>query len=210
MTKIDFQIADNLCDSILENFNPFPDFEQMHVWLDLYKSLYEGINIQPEGLPSIANCNYDGVKYEHIAKFHHLYHKTEYEYNLLDHMSHEEVIIYFMEQMNAFMIQQYLLNIEYMGIEFRDFIYKLSLAFNELRGYRGNNSLRTEAVYCSHCNEKQYFFIGEYDESYIHLVFVIDKGIVKNLFECREFKCDLPISLDPEKQVFINTEKSPF
>jgi hypothetical protein len=57
---------------------------------------------------------------------------------------------------------------------------------------------------------KQYFFIGEYDESYLHLVFKLEKGIVKHLIECRELKCDMPNFLDPKKQVFVNTEKSPF
>jgi hypothetical protein len=97
-----------------------------------------------------------------------------------------------------------------MGMGFRDFIYNLSVAFNELRGYRGNNSLRTEAVYCAHCNEKQYFFIGKYDESYLHLVFKLENGIVKDFIECRELKCKLPLNLDPEKQVFVDTITPPF
>jgi hypothetical protein len=210
MNKIDYQIADNLCAKILEDFNSFPEFEEMHGWLETHKDLYDRFNIEPKGLPAICSSNYQGVRYENIAKFQSLYQKTKYEYNLLDHMSHEEVIIYFIERMDAFMIQQYLLEKEYMGMGFRDFIYKLSLAFNELHGYRGNNSLRTEAAYCAHCNEKQYFFIGEYDESYLHLVFKLEKGIVKHLIECRELKCDMPNFLDPKKQVFVNTEKSPF
>ena len=210
MNKIEYQIADNLCTKILEEFNAFPEFEQMHVWLDQYKSLYDQINIQPKGLPAITDCNYEGVRYEHIAKFHSLYHKTEYEYNLLDHMSHEEVIIYFIEQMDRRLIHQYLPEKEYMGMGFRDFLYKLSIAFNELYGYRGNIKLRTEIVYCVHCNKKQYFFIGEYDESYLHLFFKLENGVVKDFIECRELKCDLPNDIDTEKQVFLNTITPPF
>ncbi len=210
MERVDYQIADNLCNKILEKLIDFPEFDEMHAWLDIHKSLYNQINIQPEGLPAIANCNYEGVRYDHIAKFHSLYHKTEYEYNLLNQMSHEEVIIYFFEQMDARMIHQYLLEKEYMGMGFSDFIYKLSLAFNELHGYRGNNWLRSETVYCKHCNEKQYFFIGEYDESYLHLKFKVVNGVVKDFIECRELKCDLPNEVDQEKQVFIDAKKPPF
>jgi hypothetical protein len=210
MNKVDYQFVDNLCEQILEEFNQFPEFEQMHEWLVEHESLYDKINIQPEGLPAISSSNYQGVRYKNIAKFHSLYQKTEFEYNLLDHMSHEEVITYFIERMDAFMIQQYLLEKEYMGIGFRDFIYKLSLAFKELHSYRGNNKLRTESVYCNNCNKKQYFYIGEYDESYLHLVFILENGVVKDFTECRELKCDLPNEVDPEKQVFIDTNKPPF
>jgi hypothetical protein len=92
MNSIDFQIADNLCVKILEKFNVFSELEGMKAWLNEYKTLYDKFNIQPKGLPAIARCNFDGVKYDNIAKFHRLYHKIEYENNLLNHMSHEEII----------------------------------------------------------------------------------------------------------------------
>ena len=210
MNEIDFQIEDNLCAKIIEDFNLFSEFEQMHAWLDLHKSLYDQINIQPKWLPSIANCNYEGIRYDHIAKFHSLYHKVDYEYHILDHKSHEEVIVYFIEQMNPFMIHQYLLEKEYMGMEFRDFIYKLNQAFEVLKGYRGNNNLSAETLYCSNCNKKQYFFIGENDESYIHLKFKVINGVVNDFIECRELKCELPFYLDSDKQVWIDTERPLF
>jgi hypothetical protein len=73
MNKIDYQIADNYCATILNEFDVFTD---MTGWIKRYKELYKIINIQPNGLPAIANCNYEGIRYEHIAKFHSLYTKT--------------------------------------------------------------------------------------------------------------------------------------
>jgi hypothetical protein len=53
MNKLDYQIADNLCAQILEKFNAFPEFEEIIAWLDLHKSLYKQINIQPKGRTAI-------------------------------------------------------------------------------------------------------------------------------------------------------------
>lgn len=210
MNKIDYLIADNLCAKILEEFNSFPEFEEMHAWLETHEKLYNRFNIVPKGLPAVCNSNFEGVKYEHISKFHSLYEKTKYEYNLLDHMSHEEVIVYFIERMDTIMIHQYLLEKEYMGMGFRDFCYRLSSAINELYSYRGNRSLRTEVVSCDKCSQKQYYFIGAFDKSYMHIIFKIENGVINDFIECRELKCILPNYLDPEKQVFIDTKTSPF
>jgi hypothetical protein len=62
MNKIDYQIADNYCATILNEFDVFTD---MTGWIKRYKELYK-----------IINCNYEGIRYEHIAKFHSLYTKT--------------------------------------------------------------------------------------------------------------------------------------
>ena len=45
-------------------------------WIVGNQELYKLINIQPKGLPAIADCNFEGIRYEHIAKFHSLYSKT--------------------------------------------------------------------------------------------------------------------------------------
>jgi hypothetical protein len=209
MNEIDFQIEDNLCAKIIEDFNLFSEFEQMHAWLDLHKSLYNQINIQPKGLPAIANCNYEGVRYENIAKFHSLYYITDFEYNILDHKTHEEVIVYFFEQMNSYMIGHYLTEENYMGMDLPDFFYSLGNAFQELQD-RGNNKLYTETLECSACNQKQYFFKGYKDDSYLHLIFKIENGIVKDLIECRELKCLLPNDINAENQVYIDIETPPF
>ena len=209
MNEIDFQVEDNLCAKIIEDFNSFSEFEQMHAWLDLHKSLYGKINIQPKGLPAIANCNFDGVRFENIAKFHSLYHKTDFEYNILDHKTHEEAIVYFFEQMNSYMLGHYLTEEYYMGMDLPDFFYSLGNAFQELQD-RGNKQLYTEIVECSNCNKNQYFFKGFKDDSYLHLIFKLENGIVMDLIECSEAKCVLPNDIDTMKQVFLDTITPPF
>lgn len=75
MDKVDYQITDKFCEEALialqvDNDIPF--------WLQENKSLFESISIQPSGLPSIADSNYDGVKYHFISQFHSLYKQLHY------------------------------------------------------------------------------------------------------------------------------------
>lgn len=209
MDKREFQIADKLCESLINNFNQFPNFEEVKKWLWSNKSLFNKINIQPKGRMAIANSNYEGIRYENIAKFHSLYQKTEYEWNILDHIPHEIAIMYFFEQMNAFMLGHYLTEDYYMGKDQPEFIYSIGNAFQELQD-RGNKQLYTEIVECSNCNMKQYFFIGTKDGSYLHLIFKLENGTVKDLIECRETKCILPHDIDTNKQVNLDTITPPF
>ena len=206
MLKIDYEIADNNCTTILNEFDAFGDTIE---WLSNYKSLYTRFNIQPGNLPAIANCNFKGVKYENISKFHSLYQKLSFEYHILDHKSHEEVIVYFFEEMNSYMIGHYLTEEYYMGLDQVDFFYALGNAFQELQD-RGNKQLHTEILECSNCKMKQYFLKGTKDGSYLHLIFKLENGIVKDLIECRETKCFLPNNIDTEKQVFLDSITPPF
>ena len=69
MEKIDFQIADNFCEeALIELTDILPSN-----WIVKHKNLYESISIKPEGLPSIANQNYGGLKYDFIGKFHSIF-----------------------------------------------------------------------------------------------------------------------------------------
>lgn len=206
MYSHDYMKSDKLCESILNEFDVFGDTQE---WLSNYKSLYTRFNIQPRKLPAIADCNFEGVKYENISKFHRLYQKLSFEYNILDHKSHEESIVYFFEQMNSYMIGHYLTEEYYMGLDLVDFFYCLGNAFQELQD-RGNKQLYTKIVECSNCNLKQYFFIGTKEDSYLHLIFKLENGIVKDLIECRDAKCILPHEIDTSKQVFLDTTTPPF
>lgn len=206
MTKNDYLNSDIICCSIINNFDVFEDRKE---WLIKYKPLFKRFNIQVGTLPAIADSNFEGIKYENIAKFHSLYQKLNFEYHILDYKSHEEAIVYFFEQMNSYMIGHYLTEEYYMGVDLVDFFYCLGNAFQELQN-RGNKQLYTEIVECSNCNMKQYFFIGTKDDSYLHLIFKLENGIVKDLIECREAKCVLPQDIDTEKQVFLDTTTPPF
>lgn len=202
----EYHQVDQVCKKILSEFDVFGDTKE---WLSNYKSLYTRFNIQPGNLPAIADYNFEGVKYENISKFHRLYQKLSFEYNILDHKSHEEAIVYFFEQMNSYMIGHYLTEEYYMGLDLVDFFYDLGNAFQELQD-RGNKQLYTEILECSNCNMKQHFFKGNKDGSYLHLIFKLENGIVKDLIECREAKCVLPQDIDTEKQVFLDTITPPF
>jgi len=205
LNKIEYEIADSYCESIIISLN----IGNQQAWLEEHKNLYSRFNIQPRKLPAIANCNFEGVKYENISKFHRLYQKLSFEYHILEYKSHEEAIVYFFEQMNSFMIGHYLTEQYYMGMDLPDFFFSLGNAFQELQD-RGNKQLYTEILECSNCNMKQYFFKGTKDDSYLHLIFKFENGIVMDLIECRETKCVLPNNIDTEKQVFLDTVNPPF
>jgi len=69
MDKIDYQITDHLCEEALIEL----EVTEPDVWIIKHKILFESISIKPKGLPSIANQNYQGVKYSFIGKFHSKY-----------------------------------------------------------------------------------------------------------------------------------------
>jgi len=72
MDKIDFQVNDNLCEEALIELASIKD---TNTWIIKYKELFESISIQPEGLPSIANQHFKGVKYFYIGELHREYQK---------------------------------------------------------------------------------------------------------------------------------------
>jgi hypothetical protein len=53
------------------------DDNDIERWLHLASKLFKAVSIQPEGLPSIANCHFEGVLYSSIADFHSLYIKKQ-------------------------------------------------------------------------------------------------------------------------------------
>jgi hypothetical protein len=53
------------------------DDNDIERWLHLASKLFKAVSIQPEGLPSIANCHFEGVLYSSIAEFHSLYIKKQ-------------------------------------------------------------------------------------------------------------------------------------
>lgn len=205
-TKVEFKECDIICQSILENYDIFSD---MPLWLEEHKSLFNQINIQPKGLPGIANSNFEGVKYEFISKFHRLYKTVYYDYNILNEKTHLEAIIYFLEEMNSYMLGHYFDYDFIMNKESPTFYYLLGMAFDELQN-RGNTKLQLVKSNCNNCNLDQYFFVGNNDGSYLNLQFKIENNIVLDINECELLKCLVPSHIDTEKQVFLNTELPPF
>ena len=205
-TKTDFEEANIICQSIINRYDVFSD---MHLWIDEHKSLFNQINIQPKGLPGIANSNFGGITYEFISKFHRLYSKVKFEYKILDEKSHLEAIIYFLEEMNSYMLGHYLDYDIVMNNENPTFYYLLGIAFDELQN-RGNTRLDLVKSHCESCDRHQYFFVGSNDDSYLHLQFKVENDVVLDVNECELLKCLVPSHIDIEKQVFLNTELPPF
>lgn len=79
MNQLEYYMTDVLCENIIADFNPKSD---MIAWLEEYKEIYNRINIQPGNLPAIADCNYEGNRYDHIAKFHSLYNSLMLKYQI--------------------------------------------------------------------------------------------------------------------------------
>lgn len=205
-TKIDFEETNLICQSIIDNYDIFSD---MQLFIDQHQSLFNQINIQPKGLPGIANSNFGGVSYEFISKFHRLYKTVYHDYNILNERSHLETIIYFLEEMNSYMIGHYLNYDTIMDFESSKFYYLLGMAFDELQ-FRGNTKLELVKSNCKSCDRDQYFFIGNNDGSYLHLQFKVENDVVLDINECEMSSCLVPNNLDKEKQVYLNTELPPF
>ena len=49
-------------------------------WLGQYLELYLNVTYGPEGYPRVADCNYEGRKFDSIAAFAFLYIKTHHEH----------------------------------------------------------------------------------------------------------------------------------
>ena len=205
-TKTEFEEANMICQSIIDKYDIF---SEMLLWLGEHQSLFNQINIQPKGLPGIANSNFEGIRYNYISTFHQLYSKVKYEYNILNEKSHLDAIIHFIEQMNSYMIGYYLDYDKIMNIESPKFYYLLGMAFDELQ-YRGNTKLNVVESHCENCDQHQFFFVGNNDSSYLHLQFKVENEIVLDINECELLKCLVPSNIDTEKQVFLNTELPPF
>jgi hypothetical protein len=205
-TKGEFEEANIICQSIIDKYDIFSD---MLLWIEEHQSLFNQINIQPKGLPGIANSNFEGIRYKYISKFHQLYKTVYHDYNILNERSHLETIIYFLEEMNSYMIGHYLDNDTIMNHESPKFYYLLGMAFDDLQ-YRGNTRLDLVKSYCESCNRHQYFFVGNNDGSYLHLQFKVENDIVLDVNECELLKCLVPSHIDTEKQVYLNTELPPF
>lgn len=207
MEKKEYEMSDLLCISIIQK-----EDERMNdprAWLNKYKGLYIRFNIQPGKLPAIANCNFEGVRYENIAVFHKIYQKLQNEFTIVDTWKHADAIAYFFEELNLSMLVECLKQEYYNGMDYTDFIYQLAVAFTEME-FRGNLKTRTISCTCKQCCRQQYFFIGEKDGSYFDLTLFLENEKVIDIYECEEVKCMVPEELNLEKRIWIDPNKTPF
>lgn len=69
MNQIDYQSLNERSEKALKEI----DNNTIETWLHLASKLFKAVSIQPEGLPSIANTNFEGVHYKFISDFHKEY-----------------------------------------------------------------------------------------------------------------------------------------
>lgn len=206
MNKNDFEQINNFCKKIINDSTQLID--RQGEWLKINEGLFNYISIKPKNLPSIANCNFEGIRYQYISDFHDLYIQIQYNMEIMNHLPHDIAIMYFFEQMNLNMLSYYLNDEFYMNKDRKSFFYSLGNAFQKLHD-KGNSKLIAQEMYCPSFDKMEYFFMGNVDNSYLHLIFKIENTKVIDLVESREIKSNLPIEIDPEKQVFLDTITPP-
>ncbi len=105
MNNTDFEIADNMCKEAAIELKSTSDTNK---WLQEHKALYESVSIIYSKTNVVANVLFENKFYLNIGRFHDLYKHLLFELNILDHMSHEQAIVYFFEKMDIYNIDRLL------------------------------------------------------------------------------------------------------
>ena len=186
--SISYEIADKFCEEALELENGDIDRDY---WLEDNKDLYKSVSISPEGLPSIANANFKGVKYENIYDFHSKYAQRKFEQGILNRMTHKDAVEYFIGRMDIYSLDKILDYREYSDVEKPFFLEKLNIIFDTFKE-RGNIRLVSTNGVCKGCQHGHVgvAFIGDNDDTYIELMILSENDKVTDIFECNSFKFD--------------------
>ncbi|MEM8522293.1 hypothetical protein [Flavobacterium sp. PL12] len=118
-------------------------------------------------------------------------------------------VLHFFEKLDISMINSILdVSFTYQHFTKGDFIGKLDDAFNELLD-AGDTYLTRHSGSCNsqscNFNCKGYSFIGNNSNNYFDLIFDIKEGIVHDIYECSNFKCD---EKNLKKNIMIEIDKS--
>lgn len=162
MTKDDFLILDKKCKQAIVELKS----QENHTkWIQDNAALHQSVTIKNEHGKSKANTLFEKFFFLHIASFHGKYEALLYEENILNCMSQEDAILYFIEKMDIYNIDRIL--------EFRHlyFINYLKDAFIKMRLY--NN--KWLSLYSGKClgmkpGRNSYQFIGNTDKSNIDIL----------------------------------------
>ncbi len=186
--SISYEIADKFCEEALELENGDIDRDY---WLDNNKDLYKSVSISPKGLPSIANANFKGVKYENIYNFHSKYAQRKFEQGILNRMTHKDAVEYFISRMDIYSLDKILDYREYSDVDKPFFLEKLNIVFDTFKE-RGNIRLVSTNGVCKGCQHGHVgvAFIGDNDDTYIELMILSENDKVTDIFECNSFKFD--------------------
>ena len=206
MTEIEYQIASKFCEEALQELQMENDIP---VWLEENKSLFDSINIQPGSLPGIANCNYRGIHYEDISLFHFMYKQKLFEENILEEKTQFEAVIYFIRQMNIAKLNELLDPITYQDEPKYKFLELLEDAFYRFQE-AGNTSLDNHPGKCIGCNSgcTGYAFVGNIDQLHMDLVIAEKNDRVSDIYDCSQFKCEQQLSI--KKRIVLDKDNFPF
>ena len=205
MDKIDYQIADNFCEEALVELQSCNDTPS---WIINHTDLYNSISIKPEGRPSIANQNYNGVRYHYIGEFHYTYEKKVYEEDILNHRTQYGAVVYFIERMNIAKINELLDPHQYSDKDKPHFIELLNSVFEEFKE-NGTKRLFSQNGVCKGCNFgcKGYSFISDLDKSHLDLVIEESNERVKDIYDCTNFAGSTTAT---GKRINIDPDNFPF
>ena len=174
-------------------------------WLEDNKDLYRSVSIAPEGLPSIANANFKGVKYKNIFDFHSKYVQRKFEKSILDRMTQKDAVEYFIGRMDIYGLNKILHYREYSDVEKPIFLDKLNIVFDKFKE-RGNTRLVSTNGVCNGCQHGHIgiAFIGSEDDTYIELLIMSEDNIVTDIFECNNFTFESYNKEHLGKRLFLN------
>jgi hypothetical protein len=211
VNKIEFEAADLICKEAAEELKSTLDTNK---WLQEHKALYESVSIIYSKTNVVANVLFEDKFYLNIGRFHDLYKNFLFELNILDHMSHEQAIVYFFEKMDIYNIDRLLDdNLTYQDIKKSQYMIYLNAAFEEMQ-LRKNNHLIAYTGRCQECKpgHKSYCFIGDLDGSHIDILIEVDpySNRILDLYECVKMKYDMEKQPAYDKHVRIHAFKFKF
>ena len=183
-----YDIVDRFCEESLELEAGDVDRDY---WLMDNEDLFTTVSIAPEGLPSIANANFNGCKYKYIHDFHSKYVQRKFEQDILNKMSHKDAVEYFISRMDIYGLDKILEYREYSDVDKPFFLEKLNNVFDTFKE-RGNIRLVSTNGICNGCQHghKGVAFIGDNDDTYLELMIMSENDKVTDIFECNNFKFD--------------------
>ncbi len=211
MNHGDFEIADKMC---IEAIFELKNSKDINKWFKDYASLFKAVSIKNKEGGKLVNSNFDDHTYLNIGHFHGLYKELHFEHNILDHMSHEQAIVYFFEKMDIHNIDRLLDdNLTYQDIKKSQYMIYLNTAFEEMQ-LRKNNHLIAYTGRCQECKpgHKSYCFIGDLDGSHIDILIEVDpySNRIIDLYECVKMKYDMEKQPAYDKHVRIHAFKFKF
>jgi hypothetical protein len=183
-----YDIVDRLCEEALEVESGDIDRDY---WIKEYEDLFKSVSIAPEGLPSIANANFNGCKYKNIHDFHSKYVQRKFEQDILNRMTQKDAVEYFISRMDIYALDKILEYREYSDVDKPFFLEKLNIVFDTFKE-RGNVRLITTNGVCKGCQHGHIgvAFIGDNDDTYLELMILSENDKVTDIFECNNFKFD--------------------